>query len=53
MFPQIEEQYEKMKEEHAELKKSIKALEGIQGWREEQHQLELVGFCWAEGCGGV
>ena len=29
--------------EHAELKKSIAALEGIQGWRAEVAQLEQVG----------
>lgn len=28
---------------HGELQKSIKALEGIQGWRQEVEQLEQVG----------
>ena len=40
---QIREEYDKMCTEHAELKKSIAALEGIQGWRAEVAQLEQVG----------
>ncbi|PSC67130.1 structural maintenance of chromosomes 6B, partial [Micractinium conductrix] len=43
---QIREEYDKMCTEHAELKKSIAALEGIQGWRAEVAQLEQV-LCWS------
>jgi hypothetical protein len=32
-----------MAAEHAELQKSIAALEGIQAWRDEVEQLEQVG----------
>jgi hypothetical protein len=34
--------YEKMRAEHAQLQKSITALEGIEEWRQEVAQLEQV-----------
>lgn len=40
---QIREEYDAMVAHHGELQKSIKALEGIQGWRQEVEQLEQVG----------
>ena len=39
---QIREMYEKMRAEHAQLQKSITALEGIEEWRQEVAQLEQV-----------
>lgn len=54
---QIRGEYAKMKAQHAELQKNIKALEGIQGWRTEVVQLEKVrlqrepaGFADREAC---
>ncbi|KAI3430279.1 hypothetical protein D9Q98_004875 [Chlorella vulgaris] len=43
---QIREEYEAMSAAHVALQKSIKALEGIQGWRVEVEQLEQV-LSWA------
>ncbi len=42
-----------MKGEHEELRKSIAALEGVEGWRREAEQLEMVGMAGGWGvCGG-
>jgi hypothetical protein len=46
---QIRETYERMKAEHAQLQKSIAALEGIEEWRQEVAQLEQVRGGGGEG----
>ena len=50
---QIRERADAMKAEHARLAKSIAALRGVEGWREEIEQLEQARGRWAGSASGV